>query len=59
MNEVLLDQEDGLDWETLVRCDMMYEVERAQLRVKRGNVSRFRRRAIVEKIARCFGFDQV
>jgi hypothetical protein len=58
-NEVILDRADGLDWETLVRCDMMYEVERSQLRQQRGTVSTFRRRAIVQKIAFCHAFNQV
>jgi mRNA-degrading endonuclease toxin of MazEF toxin-antitoxin module len=58
-NEVILDREDGLDWETLVRCDMMYEVEKSQLRSQRGKVSAFRRRAIVQKIAFCYAFNSV
>jgi hypothetical protein len=57
--EVLLDREDSLDWETMVRCDIMYEINLSQLRDRRGEVSRFRRRAIVQKINGCFGFDMV
>jgi hypothetical protein len=27
-NEVVLNDADGLDWETLVKCDLMYLVEK-------------------------------
>jgi mRNA-degrading endonuclease toxin of MazEF toxin-antitoxin module len=55
-NEVLLNGADGLDWETLVRCDLMYLVEREQLYGKRGVVGAARRRAIVQRINGAFGF---
>jgi hypothetical protein len=57
--EVLLNHADGLDWETMVRCDLMYEVNVSRLRQRRGEVSGFRRRAIVSKLMACFAFDQV
>ena len=30
-NEVMLNGADGLDWETLVKCDLMYLVEKERL----------------------------
>ncbi len=55
INEVLLNGEDGLDWETLCKCDIVYVAKREQLTNKRGNVSGERRRQIAEKIVRSLG----
>src|SRR6476659_9586859 len=55
-NEVLLDNADGLDWETLVKCDLMYLVEKEKLYRMRGSVGTARRRAFVHRINACFGF---
>ena len=57
--EVLLDREDGLDWEAVVRCDIMYQINLIHLRQRRGEVTRFRRRAIVQRLNACFGFNGV
>ena len=59
VNEVLLDREDGLEWETLCRCDLSYLVEKTALYQRRGSVSVERRRAIVRTITACFGFNLV
>lgn len=58
-NEVLLNGADGLDWETLVKCDLTYLVEKDQLYRRRGMVTTVRRRSIVQRINACFGFTQV
>jgi mRNA-degrading endonuclease toxin of MazEF toxin-antitoxin module len=58
-NEVLLNGADGLDWETLVKCDLMYLVEKDQLYQRRGSVGTARRRALVRRINACFGFTLV
>jgi len=57
--EVLLNGADGLDWETLVKCDLMYLIEREQLYHRRGLVTHARRRAIVQRINGAFGFTLV
>jgi hypothetical protein len=46
VNEVMLDKSDGMDWETLCDCSMMWAVESSKLFNKRGRVSLERRRAI-------------
>jgi mRNA-degrading endonuclease toxin of MazEF toxin-antitoxin module len=57
--EVRLNGADGLDWETLCRCDVLWLVERAKLTGKRGSVSRLRRRQIVDKINAAMGWKLV
>jgi hypothetical protein len=49
-NETVLDEQDGLDWKTLCRCDLLFTVEKASLRNKRGTVTIERRRDIARKI---------
>jgi mRNA-degrading endonuclease toxin of MazEF toxin-antitoxin module len=58
-NEVMLNGADGMDWETLVKCDLMYLVEKERLYRRRGNVTTARRRALVQRINACFGFTLV
>ena len=58
-NEVVLNGADGLDWETLVKCDLMYLVEKEQLYRRRGSVGSARRRALVQRLNACFGFTLV
>jgi mRNA-degrading endonuclease toxin of MazEF toxin-antitoxin module len=58
-NEILLNGADGLDWETLVKCDLMCLVERDQLYRRRGVVTPARRKAIVQRINGAFGFTLV
>ena len=48
--EVRLNSADGLDWETLCRCDALWLVEKSKLKGKRGTVTPIRRRQIVDKI---------
>lgn len=58
-NEIMLNGADGLDWETLVKCDLMYLVEKAQLYRRRGSVSSTRRRMLIQRLNACFGFTLV
>lgn len=55
-NEVVLNGADGLDWDTLVKCDLMYLVEKGRLFRRRGIVCVARRRVLVQRINACFGF---
>ena len=57
--EVRLNGADGLDWETLCRCDVLWLVEKSKLTGKRGSVSRVRRRQIVDKINAAMGWKLV
>ena len=58
-NEVLLNGADGLDWETLVKCDLMYLLEKERLYRRRGSVGTARRRLLVQRLNACFGFTLV
>ena len=49
-HEVILNGEDGLDWKTAVRCDVIYLLPKAVFREMRGIVGPVRRRAIARKI---------
>jgi mRNA-degrading endonuclease toxin of MazEF toxin-antitoxin module len=48
--EVALDVEDGLSWESLCDCSILWSVKTAMLVAKRGHVTLERRRAIREKV---------
>jgi hypothetical protein len=52
-NEIILDESDGLDWKTAVRCDIMYMLRKDRFGAVRGCVSRVRQRAITRKIIEC------
>ena len=54
-HEGMLDREDGLEWETLARCDILYLAKKNELVLKRGAVTYERRRMIGDKIIRLFG----
>jgi hypothetical protein len=56
IHEVLLDQVDGFDWETLCRCDVLFLAQKAELARHRGTVIYERRREIGQKVIRLFGF---
>ena len=57
--EVRLNGSDGLDWETLCRCDALWLVEKSSLTRKRGSVTPIRRRQIVDKINASMGWKLV
>ena len=48
--EEILDEADGLDWKTMVRCDRFYLLSKAAFDDKKGNVTIERRRLIARKI---------
>ena len=52
---MILDQADGLDWETLCKCDLVYAVDKGDLIKRRGSVTPERRRAIAERVIRGLG----
>ena len=54
-HEVMLNKEDGLEWETLARCDVLYLAKKSELMRKRGVVTYERQRAIGQRIIRLFG----
>ncbi len=55
VNEVMLDEEDGLDWPTLCRCDVLFLARKDELSRRRGTVSAERRRELGQRIIRLFG----
>lgn len=59
VGEVLLDAADGLDWETLCRCDLLQVADRDELQQKRGQVTMERRREIARKVVQCTAFGML
>jgi hypothetical protein len=53
--EIMLDDADGLDWETLCKCDLVFAVPKEQLTRKRGSVTYERRKQIAERVIRALG----
>lgn len=53
-NEETLDESDGLDWKTMVRCDRMYLLPKAQFDNRKGTVTPERRRRIARKMVEVF-----
>jgi len=48
--EEVLDEADGLDWKTMVRCDRIHLLPKAHFDDKKGNVTAERRHLIARKI---------
>lgn len=48
--EEVLDNADGLDWKTMVRCDRIYLLPKSQFDDQKGTVSEERRSLIARKI---------
>ena len=55
-NEFLIDAADGLDWETLVRCDFIWVARKVELKESRGRVTPERRRVLGQKAYPHFRF---
>ena len=55
LHEVLLDEEDGLNWPTLCRCHRVWLAPKKELVHLRGSVTPERRRQIGQKLIRVFG----
>ena len=49
-HEVILDESDGLDWRTAVRCDVVYLLPKAGFAERRGMVSSLRQREIARRL---------
>ncbi len=57
--EVLLNGADGLDCETLIKCDLIHAVRKSDLRNRSGAVSSARRRQIVQRMIECNGWNRL
>ncbi len=54
LTEVMVDEADGLDWKTMVRCDKVHLLSKSQFDDKKGNVTTERRHLIARKIVEIF-----
>jgi len=57
--EVMLDAADGLSWETLCKCDLIYAVDKDLLHTRRGLVTPERRREMVRMIVASHGWSWI
>src|SRR6266404_2417695 len=57
--EVVLDLADGLNWESLCKCDLIYSIDRDLLHTRRGLVTTERRPEIVRVIVGCHGWNSI
>ena len=48
--EEVLDEADGLDWKTMVRCDKIHLLPKTRFDDQKGNVTEERRHQIARKI---------
>lgn len=48
--EEVLDEADGLDWKTMVRCDRIHLLPKANFQETKGRVSKERKHLIARKI---------
>jgi mRNA-degrading endonuclease toxin of MazEF toxin-antitoxin module len=48
--EEVLDEEDGLDWKTMVRCDRIHSLPKGRFQERKGRVTEERRHLIARKI---------
>ena len=48
--EAIVDEADGMDWKTVVQCDVFFTVAKARLSRRRGQVTVERRRDIARKM---------
>lgn len=58
-HEVLLDQADGLDWETICKCEPIYAAPRPDLKIQKGRVTDARRAPIVRTMIAAHGWANV
>jgi len=50
LTEAMLDESDGLDWKTMVRCDRIHLLPKSQFQELKGNVTKERRSMISRKL---------
>jgi hypothetical protein len=55
-HEVLLNHADGLDWETLCRCDVLYSVQKSMLGHRRVRVTAERQQQIISRVIQSMGW---
>jgi mRNA-degrading endonuclease toxin of MazEF toxin-antitoxin module len=54
LTEVLLDEADGFDWKTLVRCDRIYLLPKGGFMERKGQISPERRTIVARKVVEAF-----
>ena len=55
IEEIILDEADGMDWQTLCRLDVIWLAQASELKRQRGTVSFERRRQLGQRLIRLYG----
>jgi mRNA-degrading endonuclease toxin of MazEF toxin-antitoxin module len=58
-HEFILDEEDGLDWPTLCKCDLIFAVPREHLKSRKGRVCAARQVLLVRTLIAAHGWATV
>ena len=58
-DEIILDKADGLEWETICKCDQIFSVARGNLKNRRGKVSTARRPHLVRTFIAAHAWGEV
>ena len=56
VHELILDDADGLDWQTLCRCDHLFDAPKDELIQRRGHVAPDRQIQLVRKVVSTFAW---
>ena len=54
LTEQVLDESDGFDWKTMVRCDKIHLLSKKKFEERKGTVTEGRRNLIARKIVEVF-----
>jgi len=57
--EILLDTADGLDWQTICKCDLIHAVKKTELKNRRGEVSKARRSQLIRAVIAAHAWGEV
>ena len=58
-HEIILEEADGLDWPTICKCDMIYAVDRTELKQHKGHVTDMRQGPLVRKMIAAHGWGAI
>jgi len=58
-HEVILDDDDAMDWPTICKCDLIHTVPKSELKRFRGTVSPSRRALLIRMVIASHGWTEI